>query len=221
MDFNLKHIQPPHGGQPVFLAGAPLEKANGAVILLHGRGASAYDILGLSLELENTVQGVAYLAPQASGYSWYPYSFLASIESNEPGLSSGLAVVDSLFKQLLDSKIPAESIFLAGFSQGACLALEYIARYPLKIGGVAGLSGGLIGPPGIPRHYTGSLDGISIFLGCSDVDAHIPAWRVEETSQVLTGLGAEVDMRFYPGMGHMVNADEIAAIAALLNRRPA
>ncbi len=204
----------PHQGQPVLTAGEPLDRAHAAMILIHGRGASAEDILMLAGEFDGT--GFAFLAPQAAGHTWYPNSFLAPIPSNEPGLSSGLAAIAALLKRVGGAGIAPERTILLGFSQGACLALEFAARNARRYGGVAGLSGGLIGPDGAPRDYPGSLDGTPVFLGCSDVDPHIPAARVRESAAILRRLGGEVTDRLYPGMGHTVNRDEIAAVQGLM-----
>jgi len=184
------------------------------MILVHGRGASAEDILSLGRELGRL--DLAYLAPQAEGYSWYPFSFLAPMERNEPGLSSGLALIGHLLGRLAAEGIPSERTVLLGFSQGACLTLEYAARNAQRFAGVAGLSGGLIGPPGTPRNYQGSLDGTPVFLGCSDRDPHIPLERVKETTEVLTRIGAQVTERIYPAMGHTVNEDELEHVRSLL-----
>src|SRR5437763_8008303 len=206
--------QGPHQGQPVLTAGEPLDKAKAAMIMLHGRGASAEDILSLSGDLNQP--GFAYLAPQAAGYTWYPNSFLAPIASNEPGLSSGLAVIASLLAKLAEAGISPEHTILLGFSQGACLSLEFAARNARRYGGLAGLSGGLIGPDGTPRDYPGSLDGTPVFLGCSDVDFHVPKQRVQQSAEVLQRLGGDVTMRLYPGMGHMVNEDEIQFVRGMM-----
>ncbi|HET6567884.1 MAG TPA: alpha/beta fold hydrolase [Rhodothermales bacterium] len=205
----------PHQDQPVLTAGAPLKRARAAVLLLHGRGASAEDILGLADEF--TFSDVAYLAPQASGYSWYPHSFLAPLSQNEPALSSALQAVADVFGRIEEAGVPPERIVLLGFSQGACLALEYAARNPRRFGGVVGLSGGLIGPEGTPRDYAGDLQETPVFLGCSDVDPHIPVSRVHETGRVLEGMNAVVTERIYPGMGHTVNSDEVAFVADLVS----
>jgi predicted esterase len=197
----------PHQDQQVRHEGKPLDKARAAMILLHGRGATAEDILLLAHGLDHT--DFAYLAPQAAGYTWYPNSFLAPIPQNEPGISSGIALIGQLVDETIAAGVPQERIVIAGFSQGACLGLEYVARNAGRFGGVLGFSGGLIGPDGTPRDYQGSLDGTPVFLGCSDVDFHIPKQRVEETAAVLGDLGAAVTMRFYPGMGHTVIQDEI------------
>ena len=207
--------QGPHEGQTALHSGAPLGQARSAMILVHGRGASAESILTLAFELGRP--DFAYLAPQAAGYTWYPNSFLAPIASNEPGISSGMAVLAALLRQLEAASIPAERTILLGFSQGACLASEFSARHARRYGGVVALSGGLIGPPGTPRDYPGSLEGTPVFVGCSDIDPHIPKSRVEETGDVLRRLGGAVDLRIYPGMGHTVNADEIAAVQAIMD----
>ena len=204
----------PHNGQPVLRFGAPLSAARVAMIMVHGRGASAEDMMGLAGELGTT--DVAFLAPQAAGRTWYPYSFLAPLEDNEPGLSSALGVIAALVESLVAQQIPYRRIALLGFSQGACLSLEFAARHPQRYGAVVGLSGGLIGPPGTPRGYPGSLGGAPVFLGCSDIDPHIPLARVRESAEVCRRMGAAVDERIYPGMGHTVNEDEIAVIQTLL-----
>jgi predicted esterase len=208
--------QSPHAGQPVLVAGRPEDRASAAAILVHGRGASAKDILLLAAELEQPE--LAYLAPQAAGSSWYPRSFLAPIELNEPGLSSGLSVLAGLVDRLGDSGIPAEHILLVGFSQGACLTLEFVARNAQRYGGVAGLTGGLIGPPGTARDYAGDLAETPIFLGSGDPDPHVPWERVAESADVFARMGAEVDLRRYPGMPHTISADEIEAVRTLAGR---
>jgi len=204
----------PHGSQPVLAAGAPLDQASGAVVAIHGRGASARDIIGLAEEV--APPDVAILAPQAAGNTWYPYRFLEPFERNEPYLSSALRRIAELIAQFEASGIPVDRIALLGFSQGACLATEFAARNARRYAGLLGFSGGLIGPPGTPFTYPGSLDGTPVFLGCSDVDPHIPLERVEETAVALRILGASVDMRIYPGMGHTINRDELEAGRALL-----
>jgi predicted esterase len=203
-----------HEGQPVLLAGEPLEKAQAAMIMIHGRGAGAQDILMLVPELDQS--GFTYLAPQAANHTWYPNSFLAPVVSNEPGLSSGLAVIAGIFAQVNSTGIPTERTILLGFSQGACLSLEFTARNARRYGGVAGLSGGLIGPDGTPRNYDGSLDGTPVFLGCSDVDFHIPKERVQQSTRILRNLGADVTERLYPGMGHTIIPDEIDFVRGMM-----
>ena len=209
-------VSGPHQGQPLLMAGEALEKARAAMIMIHGRGASAEDILELAAELKQP--GFVFLAPQASGHAWYPNSFLAPIASNEPELSSGLAVIAALLERLAGAGIPAERTMLLGFSQGACLTLEFAARNARRYGGVVGLSGGLIGPDGTPRDYAGSLAGTPVFLGCSDIDPHIPKERVEESAEVLQRLGGDVTARLYPRMGHMVNRDELRFVQGMMER---
>jgi predicted esterase len=204
----------PHQGQPVRAAGRPIAEAEGALILFHGRGATAESILELAQFLLHPK--LAYLAPQAADFSWYPYSFMAPMERNEPYLSSALRLVGELVAEVERAGIPQQRLFLGGFSQGACLASEFIARNARRYGGLLAFSGGLIGPEGTPRTYAGSLDNTPIFLGCSDVDPHIPLARVRETADVLERLGARVDLRIYPRMGHTINQDELDAAAALL-----
>jgi predicted esterase len=188
-----------------------------ALILVHGRGGSAGEMFDLAAEFQ--LGDVALLAPQAAGNTWYPYSFLSPMDKNEPGLSSGLAVLDQLVGELGEAGLESARVAILGFSQGACLSLEYAARHARAYAAIAGLSGGLIGPPGTPRDYKGSLEGTPVFLGCSDVDAHIPVERVRESSEVFRRLGAHVDERIYPGMGHTINRDEVEAVRALLRAK--
>lgn len=197
-------------------AGRPLGEAAAAVVMVHGRGATAESILELAREFGRP--DLAYVAPQAAGYTWYPYSFMAPMPQNEPGLSSGLARIGEVLALLEEEGIAPERTVLLGFSQGACLSLEYAARNARRYGGVAGLSGGLIGPPGTPRAYEGSLAGTPVFLGCSDRDPHIPRERVDETAEVMGKMGAEVTERIYPGLGHTVNEDEIEFVRGILGK---
>src|SRR6266849_8843776 len=201
------NITGPHQGQPLLVEGSPLESARAAMIMVHGRGATAQDILTLPADLHQP--GFPYLAPPAAGNTWYPNSFLAPIPSNEPGLSSGLAVIASILDQLAGANISAERTIILGFSQGACLSLEYVARNARRYGGVIALSGGLIGPEGTPRDYPGSLAGTPVFLGCSDIDPHIPKERVLHSARVLQALGGQVTAKLYPRLGHTINRDEI------------
>jgi predicted esterase len=200
-------VQGPHQGQEILTNGKPLSEANAALILIHGRGASAYDIMELGLLLGG--DQFALLAPQAANNTWYPFSFLAPLANNEPYLSSALQAVSDLVTQVEAAGIPASRIILAGFSQGACLASEFVARNARRYGGLLLFSGGLIGPPGTPRDYAGSLEGMPVFIGCSDVDFHIPLERVHETTEVLTALGAQVNEKIYPDMGHTIIQDEL------------
>jgi predicted esterase len=204
----------PHGGERVLIGGAPLETAAGALIAIHGRGAGAEDIIALGKEIAPS--NIAILAPQAAGNTWYPYRFLEPTERNEPYLSSALRVVADLVARLGEQGIPPERVALLGFSQGACLALEAAARNPRRYAGVIGFSGGLIGPPGTSFDYAGSLERTPVFIGSSDVDPHIPKERVEESAVALDRLGAAVDVRLYPGMGHTVNREELEAARSLL-----
>jgi len=207
--------QDPHAGQPVLRAGSPVADARLVAIMIHGRGASAENILQLAREFH--AADIAYLAPQAAGSTWYPYSFLSPIEQNEPGISSGLRVIERLIADVTRQGIQPERIVLMGFSQGACLSLEFAARHPRQYAAIVGFSGGVIGPPGTPRDYAGTFDRTPVFLGCSDVDPHIPLERVHETAAVFRGMGASVDERIYPGMGHTVANDELEAVDALLS----
>jgi phospholipase/carboxylesterase len=184
------------------------------VILLHGRGASARGLLTLADELD--LPDVAYLAPQAAERSWYPQSFMAPIEDNEPALSSALQVVGDTIAHATDDGLTEDRVVLLGFSQGACLATEYTARHPQRYGGVVGLSGGLIGPEDTTFDYEGSLNGTPTFLGCSDQDPYIPLERVEETATIFRSLGATVTKRIYEGMAHTTNDDEIQFVRSLL-----
>ncbi|CAN5556915.1 dienelactone hydrolase family protein [soil metagenome] len=205
----------PHSDQPVLRAGEALESATSAMILLHGRGAGADDILPLADQIG--ADGMVYLAPQAAGSTWYPFSFLMPIDQNEPFLSSALATVGRLVSTVEDAGIPLERIVLAGFSQGACLACEFAARNAARYGAVLGFSGGLIGADETPRDYSGSLSGTPVFLGCSDIDPHIPLARVETTAEIMDRLGGSVDKRIYPGMAHTINRDEIAAASLIVH----
>ncbi len=205
----------PHAGQPVLRRGPAVAEARLAVILVHGRGDSASGILGLADEF--AVTDVMWIAPQAARQAWYPYSFLAPMAQNEPGLSSGVKVIGDLVETLGTEGIPAQRIVLMGFSQGACLSQEFAARHARRYHAIVGLSGGLIGPPGTPRDYQGTFDGTPVFLGCSDVDPHIPVERVHESGGVFQRMGAVVDERIYPRMGHTVNSDETEAVRTLLS----
>ena len=203
-----------HQGQAVHLTGEPLADAEAAMVMVHGRGATAMDILKLADEVMRP--GFAFLAPQAANNTWYPNRFLDPIPTNEPWLSSALRVVEDALDQLGAVGIPPERTILLGFSQGACLTLEFAARHARRYGGVVGLSGGLIGPDDTPREYPGSFAGTPIFLGCSDVDFHIPKERVSETAEVLTRLGGKVTLRLYPNMDHTVSQDEIDFVKSMM-----
>lgn len=205
------------------LAGASLGAARGAAIMVHGRGASPANILDLVPAIDRP--DIAYLAPGAAGGTWYPNSFMADRARNEPGISSGLSVIGGLVDMLATRGFSSRQILLLGFSQGACLSSEFAVRHPRRYAGVMVLSGGLIGPAGTNwNDASGAFDGTPVFLGCSDVDPHIPAERVLESEAVFRRMGADVTRMLYPGMGHMVNDDELArvrqAIDAILPRVP-
>ncbi len=206
--------QDPHRATPVFAAGAPLDKARAAMLMVHGRGATAQDILSLGLELRRP--GFAYLAPQANGNTWYPHRFLEPLERNEPWLTSALAKLEAGLAQITGAGTPPERTIVLGFSQGACLAQEFVARHARRYGGLVGLSGGLIGPDGTPRNYPGSLDGTPVFLGCSDVDPHVPKERVDLSADVLRRLGGLVTERIYPNLDHAVNRDELNFVREMM-----
>lgn len=203
-----------HADQPILTAGEALAQARAAMIMIHGRGADAESILMLAREFKQS--GFAYLAPQAAGGTWYPQRFLAPTASNEPWLSAALAKVEGVIAQVMAAGIPPERVMLLGFSQGACLALEYAARHARRYGGVVGLSGGLIGAEGEPRHDNGNFLSTPIFLGCSDVDFHIPQARVEHAAKILQELGGVVTMRLYANMDHTVNHDEIKFVRGMM-----
>lgn len=204
----------PHANQPILTAGPSPEQAMATLLLIHGRGADARGMLGLFNELG--LPTVAAIAPQAAAHTWYPLSFLAPLEANQPYLDSALRRLESIVSDLLARGVPSEQIALLGFSQGACLTAEFVARHPRHYGAVMALTGGLIGPPGTRREYAGSLAGTQVFLGSSDPDPHVPFERVQETAEVLTRMGAAVELRRYPGMAHTINEDELEACRALL-----
>lgn len=205
----------PHAGLPLLRLGAAPGEAEAAVLLVHGRGGSPEGIAELTRVL--TRPSTTWVAPAALQGSWYPYSFLASLDRNQPWLDSALGILESTVAQLGEEGVPPDRVVLLGFSQGACLATEFMARHARRWGGLAALSGGLIGPPGSSFEYAGSLDGTPAFFGCGDPDPHIPKDRVEESGQVFASLGAGVDVRIYEGLGHTVNNDEIEAVRTLLH----
>jgi len=196
-----------HAGGAVLQTGAPLDKADLAVVLLHGRGGSAEDILelGSAFHLPN----VSYLAAQAEGHSWYPFSFLAPLESNEPYLSSALAKVESVVQSLEQAGFGRERIVVAGFSQGACLATEFVAGHPARYGGLIAFTGGLIGPPGSLHTPVGELAGTPALLCSGDPDPHVPWLRVEESAAILGAMGAKVTTKRYPGRPHTITQEEL------------
>jgi len=204
----------PHAGQPVIEAGVPLGQAPAAVIMVHGRNAGPANILDLVPRLKRP--NLTYLAPAAANRTWYPHSFMAEIASNEPGLSSGLGVLESLLARTQAAGIPRSRVVLLGFSQGACLTAEFAVRHASRFGGVVVFSGGVVGPPGARWDDAGRFDGTPVFLGCSDHDSHVPESRVSESAELFRRMGADVTKRTYPGMGHLVNDDEIAFAQDLL-----
>jgi predicted esterase len=205
----------PHADQPIVAAGAPLDRAKGVVIMVHGRGAGPDNILDLVPVLERP--SLAYLAPAAANSTWYPLSFMAETAKNEPYLSSALQRLADLLAHVESQGHRRERIVFLGFSQGACLASEFAVRHASRFGGVIAFSGGLIGPPGTTWNRNGSFDGTPVFLGCSDVDAHVPKTRVDESAAVFSRMHASVTERIYPGMGHTINDDEIAHAQAILD----
>ena len=215
--FDVDAVDGPHQGQSLESAGTALEAAEAAVVLIHGRGATARGILELGNEIHR--EGVALLAPQANRHTWYPNSFLAPVETNEPGRTSGLRAVADAIETATAAGIPTDRVLLVGFSQGGCLASEFVARTPQRYGGLAALSGGLIGESIDEADYLdvdGRLEDTPVFLGCSDVDPHIPETRVHETAGVLEALGADVTTHIYEGMGHGVNQDELEAVSGMV-----
>ncbi|MFB6271636.1 MAG: alpha/beta hydrolase [Salinibacter sp.] len=205
-----------HQDQSVRTGGTAPADAQAVMILLHGRGASAQGMLRLADELD--VSDVAYLAPQATMRSWYPQSFLAPTEQNEPELTSALQVITALLDRVQDEGLALEQTVLLGFSQGACLATTHAVRHPQRYGGIVGLSGGLIGPEDTSFEREGSLDDTPVVLGCSDQDPYIPEGRVHETADVLRAMNADVTTRIYEDLGHTTNEDEFQHVRTLLHR---
>lgn len=204
----------PHQNQPVATAGADISEAKAAMIMIHGRGATAESILTLADEFE--APDIHYAAPQADQFQWYPHSFLAPPEQNEPGLSSGLQTIYDLITHIEQNGLKNDKIMILGFSQGACLATEFVARHPARFGGLVALSGGLIGDSVDAENYNGLMEDMPVFLGCSDNDPHIPKKRVDETADILEGLGGKVTKKIYPGMGHTVIGDEIREVQKII-----
>ena len=203
-----------HAKQVVF-QGVPLASANKAMILLHGRGASAASILSLQDYLH--LEGFALLAPEATNHTWYPYSFLAPVEQNEPWLSSALELVAGLVEDCKAVGIDESQIHLLGFSQGACLTLEFAARNATRFGSVTAFTGGLIGEKINRENYSGAFNETRVFIGCSDRDMYVPVERVYASTNILTEMGAKVIEKIYPGMGHTINEDEINIVNNILN----
>src|SRR5271163_719297 len=209
------HSSDPHLGKPIHRIGAPLEEAVGAVIMLHGRGASADDILNLAQAMYHPQ--LAYLAPSAANHSWYPYSFLAPREQNEPWLTSALKKMGATVQLANESGISSDRIIVCGFSQGACLSTEFVAGHPAKYARLIAFTGGLIGPPGMPMNYSGDLHETPAFFGSGDPDPHVPWSRVQESADALASMNAKVTARRYPGRAHTVSADEVRFATAIIN----
>ena len=203
-----------HQKQPVLQFGTPLEEAELAVILLHGRGATAESMISLAEALHT--DGVGFLAPQAALNRWYPNTAFGPLEANEPDLTSALKIVNRLVNDLREKGFSDRQIAFGGFSQGACLVSEYTARNPRRYAGLFLYSGALIGPPGVPRNYQGSLNEMPVFIGGSDVDPWVAHNLLKEAAEVFEKMGAQVDFRTYPGMAHTVNQDEIEAVHSML-----
>jgi len=204
-----------HNPNNFLTAGVPLEEAKRVMVMIHGRGGSARDILSLSQYL--TADDMAFVAPQATDSTWYPYSFLQPTERNEPYLSSALTTLEMIRARLqADYNVKLPQLYWLGFSQGACLTLEFLARHPAVYGGIFGLSGGVIGPDTKPRDYPGTFGGTPVVLGCSDPDAHIPKARVLETEAIYTRMGATVQTRIYKNGGHTINEDELSLVNTVL-----
>lgn len=199
---------------PVFEAGAQLDHAAAALVMIHGRGATAQDIMTYFPHLNQP--DFVCLAPQAPDNSWYPRPFTASLSENEPYLSASLALISDIVTSLGMAGIPPERTVLFGFSQGACLALEYAVRHARRYGAVVGLSGGLIGPEGLPRALGSSLEDTPVFLGCSDMDPYIPKLRVEQAASLLRQISGAVTMRFYPHLAHTISDDEMNFVQSLM-----
>jgi phospholipase/carboxylesterase len=198
-------------------AGKKLEEAKKALILIHGRGATAQDIIGLGNELN--AKDFALVAPQATNYTWYPYSFLAPLKENEPWLSSAIKLLDDIVADVKKAGIEEKNIFFAGFSQGACLTLEYVTRNAKRWGGVAAFTGGLIGDKIYNENYKGDFGGTEIFIGTSDPDPHVPVQRVQESTRILSSMNANVTEKIYKGMGHTITMDEIATVNSVVFNR--
>ena len=206
----------PHGNEPAVYAGASIDDADAVLIMVHGRNAAPRNILELIPRFNRP--RIACVGPAAAGGAWYPYSFMAPRETNEPGLISALTMLEALVQSLIARGFPPHKIVLLGFSQGACLTSEFAIRHPRRYGGIVILSGGVIGVPGSTwDDVTGDFARTPVFLGCSDVDGHIPNERVLETDALFRRLNAQVTCTLYPGMGHLVNDDEIAELQKILD----
>ncbi|HYW31805.1 MAG TPA: dienelactone hydrolase family protein [Gemmatimonas sp.] len=211
----MTYVDDPHAGQSASTAGVPLDIASYAIILVHGRGGTPEGMLPVA-RAAGASDGFV-IAPRAAGGEWYPQRFLAPVLQNEPWLSSALEAIDATVQYVCAGGVPKERIVLAGFSQGACLALEYVARHPERYGGVAALAGALIGDPAQPRHDLGSLAGTPVLLACGDADEHIPEPLVREAARIFAALDSAVDLRVYPGLGHSITGDQLDALRDMLD----
>lgn len=198
-------------------AGADLKKSTRAMIFVHGRGDASDKMILLSKEIVND-PGMALVFPKATNNTWYPKSFMAPTAENQPWLDSALENMNKVVTYIKSCGILEENIFFFGFSQGGCLALEYACRNATKYAGIMVLSGGLIGPVIDTNNYNGYFAGTEIFIGCSDVDFHIPLQRLKESEAVVTEMGAKVDIRIYPGMGHTINEDELQKVKSMIQK---
>lgn len=203
----------PHADQDLVTAGAPLSVAEAALVCVHGRGSSAETIVNVVDDLYR--HGLAILAPQADRSTWYPNSFVDPVETNEPRLTSALRAVDRTVARAVDAGLARERTLLLGFSQGACVAADYVARNPTRYGGLGVLSGGLVGET-LADDYAGDLDRTPVFLGCSEGDPWIPEDRVHDSAAVFASLNADVTTRIYDGDDHLVNDDEIDRLDAMV-----
>lgn len=198
----------------IYTEGKPVNETKQALIMLHGRGSNAEDILSLAQYFP--VKDFALLAPQATNNTWYPYSFLAQPKENEPWLSSALSLLNEIVKDLKAENITEENIYFLGFSQGACLALEFVTRNATRYGGVAAFSGGLIGDKIYPENYKGDFNQTPVFIGSSNPDFHIPVERIYATTNILKEMNADVTEKIYDNMGHTINQDEIDQVNKLI-----
>lgn len=195
-------------------AGKELKQAKKVLILLHGRGATAGDILGLESHLP--LEKFALIAPQATNNTWYPNSFLAPIHENEPWLSSALEMLSNIMSDLRAQDFDSKDIYLLGFSQGACLCLEYAARNARRYGGITAFTGGLIGESLDPENYTGDFEGTPIFIGTGDPDAHVPVGRVKRTGEILNNMNADVSIKIYENRPHSISENELELAGNLI-----
>lgn len=212
----LDNLIPPHNSGKILYSGSEVNKADSAFIMIHGRGSNAESIIGLWNELDLTKTLV--IAPQADSSFWYPYRFIEPREKNQHGITSAFKLLDSIIDSLNDEGIPNEKVFLLGFSQGACLALDYAIRHPKKYGGVFALSGGLIGDALNSEEYSGNFERTPVFVGCSTNDFHIPEQRVHDTAEIFEKVNADVTKKLYENMGHTIIQDEIDIIDSIFNK---